>query len=337
MAIGSLQFMGYEKTRRVANVVVDGSPNESTVLTLSHWPGQPQPAGTSVDTSAEMAFALLDHADDFEPVTDKPFAAVTNNHFDQDGAVGIFALTDPVQAQGHRELLIDLAHAGDFGTYRFRDAARASMILHAFADPARSPIADRLTGDHERDTVVLYETVLVQLVEFVTDPGRHRQLWAAEDELLTASEEALAEGRVRIGEDVDLDLAVVEVEAHQPERTGHRFGHLQFGPLHPMAVHNATARSRLLTTHGDRHSYVDRYETWVQVHSRRPPQRIDLRPVADELTAMEGNGTTWHAAPPSTLTPRLDHDRRSALTTGQVVEVLGRSFRSSPPAWDPSA
>ena len=40
-----MRFLGYEHSRDVANIVVDGSPNESTVLALTHWPGIPQPPG----------------------------------------------------------------------------------------------------------------------------------------------------------------------------------------------------------------------------------------------------------------------------------------------------
>ena len=45
------------------NVVIDGSPNENTVLTLTHWPGYPQPSGFHFDLSAEMAFQYLDDSD----------------------------------------------------------------------------------------------------------------------------------------------------------------------------------------------------------------------------------------------------------------------------------
>jgi hypothetical protein len=60
---------------------------------------------------------------------------VSNNHFDQDGLVSVFALVDPVEARARRALLEDLAAAGDFATYRYRDAARASMVISALTDP----------------------------------------------------------------------------------------------------------------------------------------------------------------------------------------------------------
>ncbi|MCP5029478.1 MAG: hypothetical protein GY929_24675 [Actinomycetia bacterium] len=324
------RFLGYEQSRGVPNIVVDGSPNEATVLTLTHWPGQPQPPGTDVDTSAEMVFAHLD-----DPTGHQPADVVTNNHFDQDGAVGLFALTDPAAALDERERLVDLAAAGDFGTYRYREAARASMILSAFADPLRSPLSEDLTGDPATDTAYLYQSVLPRLVEMVTDPLGYEDLWAAEDEVLSASEEAIDDGRVRITEYVDLDLAVIEIDSTEPERRGHRFGHLYGGPIHPMAVHNATERTRLLMVHGNRFSYVDRYETWVQFHTRTPPFRVDLGPLAEALNRAESGSATWEAKPPSALTPVLDHDHDSSLGIDAVVAAVRHHLRTAPPAWDP--
>ena len=332
MSFVSRRFSGYEESRSVPNIVIDGSPNEATVLTLTHWPGIGQPEGTTVDTSAEMAFGYLD-----EPVEHEPAAVVTNNHFDQDGAVGLLALIEPDDSLGCRELLIDLATAGDFGTYQHRNAARASMIISAFTDPSRSPVADRLTGDPAADTAELYRVVLSQLIELVTDPLPHRDLWAAEDEALSASEAALAEGRVVIDEDTDLDLAVVTVDGAEPERRGHRFTHVQLGPLHPMAVHNATERSRLLLIHGPRFLYIDRYETWVQLRSRTPALRVDLRPLAASLTASEAGPTIWTADAPSALAPTLTHDGDSGLGPDAVVTAVRRHLKTAPTAWDPYA
>src|SRR5688500_15465949 len=130
-----LRYLRYEATEDVPNVVVDGSPNRSTVLTLTHWPGIPTVPGVEADLSAEMAFRYLDRGADLHAGAE----VVTTNHFDQDGLVGIFALVVPQRALAHRDLLIDVAAAGDFGTYRYRTAARISMTLaHLEGDDALS-------------------------------------------------------------------------------------------------------------------------------------------------------------------------------------------------------
>jgi hypothetical protein len=324
------RFVGYAESEGVPNIVVDGSPNRSTVLALTHWPGQPQPPGLGADLSAEMAFAYLDRPPDHPPAT-----AVTNNHFDQDGLVAVFALVSPDEARRHRDLLVDVAAAGDFATYRHRAAARASMAIAAYADPGTSPIGDRLRPlDYPDQCRVLYEATVGLLVPMATDPDRFRDLWAAEDEALTASERAVATGEVAVTEHPEVDLAVVAIAPHLGQQRGHRFGHDVFDGVHPMALHNATACLRLLLVHGRRYRYVDRYETWVQLRSRRPRPRVDLRPLADRLTGLDDDGP-WTAAGPSQLTPTLDSGDRSSLGADTVTRLVIDHLATAPPAWDP--
>jgi hypothetical protein len=331
MAPGAtLRFLDYEASTDIPNIVVDGSPNRSTVLAISHWPAIPNRFGLAGDLSAEMAFSYLD-----DPPAHPAAEVVTNNHFDQDGLVGIAALTRP-DALGYRELLVDVAAAGDFGTYRFRAAARASMAIAAYADPDRSPIADQLTGlPYDEQVPVLYEETLPLLLPMATEPARFRGLWADEDAVLTASEQAIADGVVVIEEQPDLDLAVVIVPDSLELTGGHRFASEESPGLHPMALHNATDRSRVLVAHGRRYRYVDRYETWVQYRSRRLPSRVDLAPLAAALTALETGAVAWEATPPSTMTPVLVSSDESTLDLDRVRSELARHLAVAPAAWDP--
>jgi hypothetical protein len=326
-----LRFLDYDSSRHVPNVVVDGSPNESTVLGLTHWPGIAQPAGLGDDLSAQMAFRYLD-----DPPAHAPAEVVTNNHFDQDGLVSVHALVDPETSQRHRDLLIDVAAAGDFGTYRFREAARASMVIWAYAHPEISPLADEMSGlDYPDQCRLLYESTLPLLVDMATQPERHRALWAEEDDRLTASEKAIAAGHITLVEHPHLDLAVVTISEDLPQLGGHRFGHDTLSEVHPMAVNNATSCVRLLLVRGHHYRYVDRYETWVQYHSRPVLPRVDMTPLAEQLTAAERAGVVWSADPFSTMTPTLAPSDESSLDATEVVERVIDHLRAAPPAWDP--
>lgn len=314
MSAGSgFRYVGYEASRSIPNVVVDGAPNEATVLCLSHWPGVEQPPGLGRDLSAAMAFAYLD-----DPCEHPPTETVTNNHFDQDGIVSIFALTEPESASAHRELLIDVAAAGDFAIYRDRRAARASMVLSKYAENQPPDCG------YDSFTDQLYEELLPRLLSIVLEPERHREMWADEDATLTASEAAIASGRITIAERPDLDLAVVHVPDDDPAPGGHRFGGGAVDGPHPMALHRATDRFRLLFVQGRRYRYTDRYETWVQYRSRPLQPRVDLRPLADELSSLETGVVTWRADAPSALTPLLTHDGESSLEPGVVVDLVER-------------
>lgn len=317
-----MEFVPYEASRAVANVVVDGSPNESTVLTLTHWPGVAQPSGMAADLSAEMAFRYLD-----APPEHPPAEAVTNNHFDQDGLVSAFALVRPEAALAHRGLLIDLARAGDFATYRDRRAARASMAV--------SRIAEGPYEDYDEFCARCYAEALPNVLPMLLDGEQFRERWADEDAELDRSERALADGTIVIGELPDLDLAVATAsDAWRPAR-GHRFGGREYLGVHPMALNNATSCVRLLLVHGHTYRYTDRYETWVQYASRPLPRRRDLRPLADELTALERSGAVWASDPPDGLTPTLAHSGESSLDRDAVIASITDYLSTAPPAWDP--
>lgn len=323
--------MAYDESRSVPNIVVDGAPNQSTVLALTHWPGIAQPPGLGADLSAEMAIRYLDR-----PPPHSAASVVTNDHFDQDGLISLLALTQPDVAVRHRSLLVDVAAAGDFGTYRHRTAARASMAIWAYAEESTSPIAPALAGrPYPEQCAVLYSELLPLVVPMITDPDRFRALWADEDVALSASEAALRTGAVTIAEHAPVDLAVVTIDPASSRLSGHRFASDTFDELHPMAIHNATGCFRLLCVRGRHYRLVDRYETWVQYRSRRPLPRVDLRPLAERLDEMETGATTWSASAPSDLTPTLHPDAESSLGPDTVVPTVIAHLSTSPPAWDP--
>lgn len=325
-----LSFCPYNRLGEQPNVIVDGVGVASTTLTLSHWPGsRPVPAALQADLSAEMAFRYLDHPEALHAGA----AVVSNNHFDQDGLVGLFALCDPVAAQPRRGILEDLAAAGDFATYRYRDAARASMVVSAFTDPTRSPMGLPPTDDGDA-TAYLYSEALGRLPELVDDVGVYRSLWAEEDAALSESEDALEHGVVRIDERPDVDLAIVTLTGDK-RWSGHRFGGRRYDGVHPMAIHNATSRSSLLLVAGDTYRFTFRYETWVQYRSRRLPRRVELAGLAQQLSAADD--VAWRADRIDELTPEVRHEGGSSLDPDTVAETVIHHLRTQPPSFDPFA
>lgn len=316
------EYSGYEESRSKPNIVLDGSPNESTVLTLTHWPGFPVPEGLAGDLSAEIVFNYLD-----DPCDHAPASVVTSDHYDQDALVCLFALTSPDKAQANRDLLIDLAAAGDFAVYRDRRSARASMALSKIGE-------EPMTSDYGSFTDRLYRKTLPIVLNMVLDPEPFRQLWEDEDANLTRSEDAIENGTVTIEEDAELDLAVV-IAPPELGSGGHRFGGMQHDGLHPMALFNRTTCSRVLEIMGNRYLYTDRYESWVQFVSRPIPRRCDLRPLAEVLTSMEKSGETWSACGPGSLTPKLRHTGQSSMAADEVVAMVRRHLTKQPPAWNP--
>jgi hypothetical protein len=326
-----LRYVPYHELGGRPHVVVDGSATAGTVLTLSHWPHAPAPPpGLAHDLSAQMALGYLDR-----PVHHGLADVVSNNHFDQDGLVSVYALAEPEGALAHRELLADLASAGDFATYRDRRAARASMVLSAYADSARSPIGPAPDG-YEEWTGILYNELLARLPELLEHPEHYRSLWEDEDAHLSASEGLITSGRVGIEERPEIDLSVVTVPRDAPAEGGHRFGGQWSYGLHPMAVYNSVTSFTVLTVTGRSYEVVYRYESWVQYRSRRLRPRVDLGGLAEELNELETVGR-WVFDGVGALTPRLHlvGADESTVDKDRFEAMLNRHLSESPPAWNP--
>jgi len=325
----SPHFVAYEKLGQTPNIVVDGSGTPATEITLSHWPKSGTPRALKADTSTEIVFNYL-----ATPRYHVAAAAVSNNHFDEDGLAGIYALIEPEVATAARELLIDVAHAGDFATYRHRQAARVAFTLSAFADPEHSPLDRTIFDlDYAEQCAALYEELLPRFGEMVAETDRFEDYWAAEDQFLTASEDALRRSEVNIEERPDVDLAIVQL----PEGRGSQSATPVEAACHPMAIHNATRCNRILVQQGRRYVFRYRYESWVQLVSRRPPPRVDLTPLAHALSADEPATAHWEFDGVSAIAPRLrlSGDGESAIAPKTFMALVAAYLETAPPAWDP--
>jgi hypothetical protein len=330
-----LSFLAYPDTVDRPNVIVDGRANEATVLTLSHWPQAPTPPALRRDSSAEIAFAYLG-----APSRHGSARWVSNNHFDQDGLVSVYALCEPTAAAAHEDLLIDVAWAGDFAVSRNRRAARISMAIAAFVDPERSPLgADAVVGDYDRVCAALYPEVLDRLPEMLEHPERYRSLWGDEDAQLDEDERLMTSGGVTIAEVPDLDLTVVTLPEGHRSAGGHRFGANWSERIHPVALHGRVDGFAVLIGQGDWWELRYRYESWVQFVSRPVRPRVDLGPTAAELTALEPDRSPWTFDGVAGLTPALHRvdDGPTGIDPEVVRLTIERALRTSVPAWDPYA
>jgi hypothetical protein len=306
-----LRYEEYEASAASPNVVIDGSPNAGTVLCLTHWPGFPcVDPSLAADLSAQMALRYVERGMDLHGDAE----IVTNNHFDQDGLTGVYALVAPERALEQRELLEGIAAAGDFGIYRDRRAARISAAISA---------TGQLTpGDP-------YPVGLEHLPRMIDDLDAYRELWADDDERLTSSERAIDRGLVTIEEEPELDLAIVAIDTSVPHTWGHRFTGQRYEGIHPMAVHNATDMSTIALLHGQRFQLTHRYETWVQYQSRRRRPRVALLPLARALNDIDV--VRWRADAVGALTPTLSHAGESSLAPSTFVERVRDHLRTAPP------
>src|SRR5262245_43271147 len=315
-----MRFVAYNDASSVPNVIVDGRATGGTVLTLSHWPKSGTPAALRGDTSTAIVFNYID-----KPPRHAKAEAVSNNHFDEDGLVGIFALLDPAEAVRRRDLLIDVASAGDFGVFHRREAARIAFTLHAHAEAGLSPLPTEIF-DRPYPALVaeLYVRLLDILPRLVSDINRYQAFWKSEDVALTASEAAIHAGSIAIEEQPSLDLAIVRVPA-------------KFPTCHSFAIHSRTGCSRLLVIHGLHVELQYRYEGWVQMASRRPAARVDLAPLADELNQQEKSGGAWTFDGVDEITPKLslENSPETSIPLEIIFERVIYHLRNGAPSWNP--
>ncbi len=311
-----MQYIPYHQLGDRPNLIVDGAANAHTLITLSHWPHSSTPDALRDDLSAQIVFRYLDRRE-FWVNTD----AVSNNHFDEDGLIGIYSVLHPAEAQRRRELLIDVAAAGDFGTYRLREAARITFVLSAFADPDFSPLDAQIFHEpYPKMAARLYQDLLPRLPEIVNHVDGFRSYWESEDAMLEESESMIKTGKIQIEEFPAIDLAVVTLPESLPGRKVHRFTQNRRAACHPMALHNVIRSFRVLLMQGRTYELQYRYESWVQYISRKPLPRVDLAPLAEELSAMESGNGRWTFDGVDEITPKL------ALTSADQSRIPPQEF-----------
>ncbi len=283
-----MKYVPYSQLKGVPNIVVDGAAQEDTVLTLSHWPGSGSPPEFRADTSTEIVLNYLATTGARKQYAPR-VNAVSNNHFDEDGLCAVWAMLHPKLAMERRDLLVDVATAGDFDTYRRPQAAKVVFTIRDYADSDSSPVADKLTGDDGTGSS-RYQALLPLLKGFLDDTDRYGPYWGAEWEAMLASKTAMVMGEVDLRETPHVDLAVARAPA----------------PLHPMVLYNQTERLRVLTAlPGGYYTLRYRYESWVQFASRPVMPRIDLTPLLPRLQGLERADVTWTFGGLAAITPAL--------------------------------
>lgn len=312
-----MRYLAYEKSRVLPNIIVDGKANEGTVLTLSHWPGNSTPQEFKADLSAEIVFNyLLNAAEGAKAET------VSNNHFDADGLVGLYTLLNQNEAMARKDLLLDIAGAGDFEIYRDRDAARISFVLDAWHNPKSSPLKTSIFSEsYDTVTDILYEELLPRFERIVEKINSFEKFWREQDDLLDESEAAFRKGTYRLTEIPELDLAIVTMpdSNRTPDKSVHR-----------MAVHNLTSCMRILLMQETNFQLYYRYETWVDYQSRKTVPRVDLQDLAESLSKQESMDGRWTFGGINDIVPilRLSGDIQSKITPesfrSQVLAFLAQ-------------
>lgn len=299
----------------VPNVIVDGLANAATVLALSHWPRSATPQALKADTSAEIVFNYL-RSPDAEALRGGA-EAVSNNHFDIDGLMGLWAMLNPEEALDHAELVVAIAECGDFERWSGEHAAKAVCALHGLESMVSSPLHEGLAAivDPAERTAYLYNEMLPFVPALLRDVDSVEEFWHDEYERIATGRRLFDVGNAGLKEIPEVDMAVFTLAED----------------VHPIAINERTQCSRVvLVIEEFRYLVRYRYESWVEYQSREMPPRIDLVPFADFLQTFEGNPGYWKADDVASIVPllRLQDEGKdvvpSSITPGLFVNLLAQ-------------
>lgn len=321
-----LRFAPYEQAEHVRHVMVDGSGNHNSTVTLSHWPGNATPAQFKADLSAEIVLNFVEDPSAGQLLDGAEVA--TNNHFDEDGLVALYSLLNPKDALESRDFLVEVARAGDFSCTSDRDAARVAWVISAWTDPDRSPLNRTVFGGtHAQLNAVLYEELLERLPAIIEKIGHFEKFWKSDDIFLDLTEDFIARGEIELFENPEADLVVAIIPdggIHGQGRPPEHAHSWISSVCHPMAIHNASQCKRVLVMKERRFEFYYRYETWVEFVSSKIKPRVELADLARRLNEAERGGTRWRFSGVGDIIGRLSMSDKSEsrLSPNQFLKII---------------
>jgi hypothetical protein len=304
----------------VPNVIVDGRGNDATVLVLSHWPRNMTPSELKADSSTEIAINYLRSPE--RETYRRGAETVSNNHYDVDGLMSMWAVLNSDAALERAGLLVATGECGDFDRWSGERATKIACALYGMESQRTSPLRKGLEGQHDylARTAFLYDRALPLVQPLLDDTDSFEQYWRTEFERVQTDRELFACGQATLQENPEFDLAVFQLPR----------------PVHDMALYEQTECSRVaLVIDEHRYQVRYRYESWVELQSRKPPPRIDLKPFADLLQTFEGNAGEWAADDIRRTLPRLrlrgpeGGTSPSSLTPGLFLRLLTQHLREN--------
>jgi hypothetical protein len=260
----------------VHKIIVDGN-RCGAGLQLSHWPGNTTPARFKADLSLDIVLRVLASADPAAHFYDADL--VTNDHYDTDGFLAIWALLNPTESPEHAPALQAAAAAGDFYEFTSPEAVQFDLVVRAFESPERSPIAAVIRGaPFAQRWQIAVEALMSEMPGLLYEPQRYRGLWQEEYRKLLEKIATVQSGSVEVCEWPAQRLSVVSTNF----------------PLDHFTRNVAAGGHRILeavrTREGCTYELYYREFLWYDIVFRPRTPKHRLMRVAERLNEMEAPG-----------------------------------------------
>jgi len=271
----------------VPKLSLDGTVDNA--IHFSHWKGNRTPASVKADTSTEIALNVM-AAPNREEMT-QGIDLVTNNHFDTDGVLSVWAMLNGERALELHDKLIPAAEAGDFSELSTEDGVRASIVIQGSDSPidnAGSPLAQHLADEPVADEACAYELVLPHVEHVLTRTSEYESLWRGAWNRIAAGLDSFAKGTSRVAEDDEARLSIVTLapEIFGPTGFNPEENHAPFTAI----SHHARGELFLIATplnNGWAYRIDYPYYSWAETVVRPAIARRDLGPLMTRLNDLE--------------------------------------------------
>jgi len=273
----------------IPKLSVDGTVSNS--IHFSHWKGNETPSEVKADTSTEIVLNLV--ASPNRNKLTQGIELVTNNHFDTDGVLSVWAALAGERSLELRDKLIPAAEAGDFCEMTNEAGVRASIVIQGPDQPgpgdeSGSPLACYLAGEKIDDDPRAYELVLPEVERLLTRTDDYEHLWRVPWVKIAAALESFEHGASTVTEYADSGLSLVTLA---PEI----FSPAGFDPARDAAPYTAISRytkgllfviaTPLKSGWAYRIDYP--YYSWAETIVRPRIERHDFSQVLTELNQVE--------------------------------------------------
>jgi hypothetical protein len=310
---------------------VDGTVDNA--IHFSHWHGNQTPESVKADTSTETVLNVV-AAPNRNELT-RSIDLVTNNHFDTDGVLSVWAMLTGERALDLHEPLIAAAEAGDFCELSSTDGVRASIVIQGSDSPtdkSGSPLAQHITGEAITDEAQAYVLVLPHIEHVIKHTDQYENLWREPWRRIEMALDSFAKGNSRVEEIDDVKLSVVTLAREV-------FGSSGFDPNQHSAPftaisHHAHGELFLIATPlNDGWAYrIDYpYYSWAETVVRPRIARRDLSALMIQLNQLEKNSSARWQLDSSELASAakfVDEDGKLAASSLEPDEVA-TTFRTA--------
>ena len=278
----------------VPKLSVDGTVDNA--IHFSHWKGNETPESVKADTSTETVLNVVAAPNRLELT--RSIDLVTNNHFDTDGVLSVWAMLTGARALDLSARLIAAAEAGDFCELSSTDGVRASIVVQGSDSPtdkSGSPLAAQLAGRPVSDEAEAYVLVLPHVEHVIKHTDQYENLWRESWQRIETALNSFAKGESRVEEIDDAKLSVVTLA---PES----FGPSGFDPSRDSAPftaisHHAHGKLFLIATplNGGWSYRIDYpYYSWAETVVRPKIRRRDFTSLVAQLSELEQNNhSNW--------------------------------------------